>query len=349
MNNFKTIYKEKSLVVEVYSISQLFEITLADFVKLKGQSIDQFSVNQHIEKKHVVVIGGGMSAEREVSYMSSNGIVRSIIELGHHVTFVDMGVDIALVLTKLKPDVVYNALHGTYGEDGCLPGLLNIMHIPYTGPGVLASAIAFNKKKSCEIFKATGIKIPESKVIKRTDHYVVDPIKRPYVIKPLSQGSSVGVEIIFDEDDFSFAEYDFPYGDEVLVEQYIKGREMQIAVLNGRAIGVLEIKLLKDKRFYDYETKYTEGFADHLLPAPVPLEVYDNIKRLAEKACNIFDCMGMVRVEVMYSSEDDEIYMLEVNTHTGMTPLSICPEIATLENMTYKDLVKEILEEARFE
>ena len=349
MNNFKTIYKEKSLVVEVYSISQLFEITLADFVKLKGQSIDQFSVNQHIEKKHVVVIGGGMSAEREVSYMSSNGIVRSIIELGHHVTFVDMGVDIALVLTKLKPDVVYNALHGTYGEDGCLPGLLNIMHIPYTGPGVLASAIAFNKKKSCEIFKATGIKIPESKVIKRTDHYVVDPIKRPYVIKPLSQGSSVGVEIIFDEDEFSFAEYDFPYGDEVLVEQYIKGREMQIAVLNGRAIGVLEIKLLKDKRFYDYETKYTEGFADHLLPAPVPLEVYDNIKRLAEKACNIFDCMGMVRVEVMYSSEDDEIYMLEVNTHPGMTPLSICPEIATLENMTYKDLVKEILEEARFE
>ena len=349
MNNFKTIYKKKSLVVEVYSINQLFEITLADFVKLKGQSIDQFYVNQHIEKKHVVVIGGGMSAEREVSYMSLNGIVRSIIELGHHVTFVDMGVDIALVLTKLKPDVVYNALHGTYGEDGCLPGLLNIMHIPYTGPGVLASAIAFNKKKSCEIFKATGIKIPESKVIKRTDHYVVDPIKRPYVIKPLSQGSSVGVEIIFDEDDFSFAEYNFPYGDEVLVEQYIKGREMQIAVLNGRAIGVLEIKLLKDKRFYDYETKYTEGFADHLLPAPVPLEVYDNIKRLAEKACNIFDCMGMVRVEVMYSSEDNEIYMLEVNTHPGMTPLSICPEIATLENMTYKDLVKEILEEARFE
>ncbi len=349
MNDFKTIYKEKSLIVELGSITKLSDIALIDFAKLHGKSIDQFEVNQHIEKKHVVVIGGGMSAEREVSSMSSNGIVRSIIELGYHVTFVDMGADIALVLAKVKPDVVYNALHGTYGEDGCLPGLLNIMHIPYTGPGVLASAIALNKKKSCEIFKATGIKIPESKIVKKTDKYMVDPMERPYVIKPLSQGSSVGVEIIFAEDNFSFAEYDFPYGDEILVEQYIKGREMQVAVLNGRAIGVLEIKLLQGKRFYDYETKYTEGFAEHLLPAPVPSEVYDNIKRIAERACNIFDCMGMVRVEMIYSPQGNELYMLEVNTHPGMTPLSICPEIATLENMSYKDLVKEILEEAKFE
>jgi len=167
MNNLKTIYKEKSLIVELDSINKLNNITLADFVKLKGQDIEQFLVNQHIEKKHVLVIGGGMSAERDVSYMSSNGIVRSIIELDYHVTFVDMGIDIATVLTKLKPDVVYNALHGTYGEDGCLPGLLNIMHIPYTGAGVLASSIAFNKKKSCEIFKANGINVPESKIKKK--------------------------------------------------------------------------------------------------------------------------------------------------------------------------------------
>jgi D-alanine-D-alanine ligase len=349
MNNLKTICKEKSLIVELDSINKLNNITLADFVKLKGQDIEQFLVNQHIEKKHVLVIGGGMSAERDVSYMSSNGIVRSIIELDYHVTFVDMGIDIATVLTKLKPDVVYNALHGTYGEDGCLPGLLNIMHIPYTGAGVLASSIAFNKKKSCEIFKANGIKVPESKIIKKTDHCVVDPMERPYVIKPLSQGSSVGVEIIFAEDKFSFAEYDFPYGDEILVEKYIKGREMQIAVLNGRAIGVLEIKLLKGKRFYDYETKYTEGFAEHLLPAPVPTEIYENIKRLAEKACVIFDCKGMVRVEIIYAPQENEFYMLEINTHPGMTTLSICPEISTLENISYKDLVKEILEEAKFE
>ena len=349
MNNFKTIYKEKSLIVEIDSISKLSDIVLIDFVKLHGQSIGKFVINENITKKHVAVIGGGMSAESAVSYMSSNGIVRSIIDLGHHVTFVDMGADIAFVLAKLKPDVVYNALHGTYGEDGCLPGLLNIMHIPYTGAGVLASAIAFNKKKSSEIFRATGIKIPESKIVRKTDNCKIDPMERPYVIKPLSQGSSVGVEIIFAEDDFSFSEYDFPYGEEILVEQYVKGREMQVAVLNGRAIGVLEIKLLKGKRFYDYETKYTEGFAEHLLPAPVPVTVNDNIKKIAEKACSIFDCTGMVRVEIIYSVENNELYMLEVNTHPGMTPLSICPEIATLDKMSYKDIVKEILENARFE
>lgn len=349
MNNFNTIYKEKSLIVELDSISKLSDLALIDFVKLNGKFIDEFTINKSITKKHVVVIGGGMSAESEVSYMSSNGIVRSIIQLGHHVTFVDMGADIAVVLSKLKPNVVYNALHGTYGEDGCLPGLLNIMRIPYTGPGVLTSAIAFNKKKSCEIFIASGIKIPECKIVSKSDAYKNDPIPRPYVIKPISQGSSVGVEIIFAEDDFSFANYDFPYGDEILVEQYIKGREMQIAVLNGRAMGVLEIKLLKGKRFYDYETKYTEGFAEHLLPAPVPAEVYESIKKMAEKVCAILGCTGMVRVEMIYSSEDSKLYMLEVNTHPGMTPLSICPEIASLENMSYKDLVKEILEKARFE
>jgi D-alanine-D-alanine ligase len=297
----------------------------------------------------VAVIGGGMSAEREVSYMSSNGIVQSIIELGHHVTFIDMGADIAEVLAKLKPDVIYNALHGTYGEDGCLPGVLNIMRIPYTGAGVLASAVAFNKKKSCEIFIANNILVPKGKIIKKSDNLKADPMKRPYVIKPLSQGSSVGVELIFQGDDFDFAKYAFHYGDEILVEEYVKGREMQIAVLNGRAVGVLEIKLLKGKRFYDYETKYTEGFAEHLLPAPVPAAIYEKLKQTAEKACQIFDISGMVRVEMIYCPENEKIYMLEVNTHPGMTPLSICPEIATLENMSYKDLVKEILEAARFE
>lgn len=351
MIKFKTTYREKSSITEFSATegNKLGNMLLVDFVGLHGKTLESFKINTAITKKHVAVIGGGMSAEREVSYMSSNGIVRSIIALGHHVTFIDMGADIANVLDKLKPDVVYNALHGTYGEDGCLPGMLNIMRIPYTGTGVLASAIAFNKKTSCKIFKAVGIKSPEYKIVKKSDGYKQDPIKRPYVIKPLSEGSSIGVELIFAEDDFSFAKYDFPYGDEVIVEQYIKGREMQVAVLGGRAVGVLEIKLLKGKRFYDYETKYTEGFAEHLLPAPVSKEVYEKIKKMAEKACEIFNCRGMVRVEIIYSSEDNELYMLEVNTHPGMTPLSICPEIVTLESMSYTDLVKEILEDARFE
>lgn len=348
--NLTAIYKEKSIIFEFSSIIELNNIELIDFIKLHGTSIEYFTSRVKGLKEHVVVIGGGMSSERLVSYMSSNSIVRSLIELNYHVTFVDMGTDIALVLLKLKPDIVFNALHGKYGEDGCLPGLLNIMHIPYTGPGVLASAAALNKSFSYQIFQSLGIKVPESKVIKKSYCYTQDPIKRPYVIKPLSQGSSIGVKIVFPEDVFSFENYDFIYGEEVIIEQYIKGKEMQVAVLNGRAIGVLEIELLKNKRFYDYETKYTKGFAKHLLPAPIPLEIYNSIKIKAEESCRALNCTtGIIRVEMIYSVESNIIYMLEVNTHPGMTPLSICPEIVTLENMSYNDLVEKILETARFE
>lgn len=349
LDNFNTIYKEKSLIVSFGLVNEPGDTPLVDFVQSHGQVIDFFAANEHITKKHVLVVGGGMSAEREVSYMSANGIVRAVLELGHHVSFVDMGADFAQVVSKLKPDVVYNALHGTYGEDGCLPALLNIMRVPYTGSGVLASSISFNKKKSYEIFRANNILVPESKIIRKSDGYKSDPIPRPYVIKPLSQGSSIGVQIVFQEDGFSFENYDFPYGNEVIIEQYIKGREMQIAVLNGRAIGVLEVKFLKGKRFYDYETKYMEGFAEHICPAQVTETVYTEIKELSEKACHILGCSGMVRAEIIYCEDSGKIYMLEVNTHPGMTPLSICPEIAELENMSYKDIVREMLEAAKFE
>ena len=347
MFNFKTTYIEYSKIVDC---TELGSQKLIDFVDNKGVNIAQFDTAKILLKqKHVVVLGGGMSAEREVSYMSSNGIVRSIMSLGHHVTFVDMGADIALVLAKLAPDVVFNALHGTYGEDGCVPGMLNIMRIPYTGCGVLASAIAFNKRKSYQIFIASGIKIPHSIIVQKSNNINTDPMPRPYVIKPLSEGSSIGVELIFAEDEFNFADYNFPYGDEIIVEEYIRGREMQVAVLNGKAIGVLEIKLLKGKRFYDYETKYTEGFAEHLLPAPVAEEVYNNLLAMAEKACAIFDSSGMVRVEILYSEQTGECFMLEVNTHPGMTPLSICPEIAAYNGISYTQLVDMILKSASFE
>jgi D-alanine-D-alanine ligase len=298
----------------------------------------------------VAVIGAGMSAEREVSFMSSNGIVDSLLELGHHVIFIDMGVDIASVISAIKPDVVFNALHGTYGEDGCLPGLLNILRVPYTAPGVLASALALNKKKSHEIFKANGIKVARAMVVSKQDALKEDPMPRPYVIKPLSQGSSVGIEVIFEEDDFSFAEYKFKYGDEIIVEQYIEGREIQVAVLGGKAMGVLEIKLLQNKRFYDYETKYTEGYAEHLLPAPISTEASKKVMQISEHSCKIFDCMsGIIRVEFIYNEKEEEFYMLEVNTHPGMTPLSICPEIVAEKGVSYTDLVDKILQGARFE
>lgn len=300
-------------------------------------------------KKHVVLLGGGMSSEREVSLISAQGVSEALVKLGYRVTFVDMGADIAVCLQNLKPDVVYNCLHGTYGEDGCVPGLLNIMHIPYTHAGVLGSSIAFNKIKSREIFLSNNIKCAEAILVHKNDNIKTDPMPRPYVIKPLSQGSSIGIIIVFKEDEFDFAKYAYDYGDEILVERYIKARELQVAVLNGKALGVLEIKLLKN-RFYDYETKYTDGLAEHVLPAKVPSEIYEKAMKISEKACKLLHAAsGIVRVEFLYSEAENDLYILEANTHPGMTPLSICPEIAAYLGISYTDLVEEVLKGAKYE
>ncbi len=296
-------------------------------------------------KKHVAVVGGGMSAEREVSLVSSSGVNQALVDSGYKVTFIDMGVDIASVLLQIKPDIVYNCLHGTYGEDGCLPGLLNILRIPYTHSGVLASSLAFSKTHAKAWFVANDIKIAKSIVINKSDNISNDPMPRPYVIKPLTQGSSIGVEVIFVEDDFNFADYDFPYGAQVMIEEYIKGREMQVTVLNGKALGVLEIKLLK-QRFYDYKTKYTDGFAEHLCPAPLPQNMYNKLLEESEKIYQTMNCRGVVRAEFIFDESKNEFFTLEVNTHPGMTSLSIIPEIAALQGMDFRTLVERILETA---
>lgn len=346
-SNLSTIFKEHSIIADC---SMLDGAYLSDFVQQTGQNIEQYQIDQLLQHNHVMLIGGGMSAEHEVSYSSANGVARSLLELGHNVIFVDMGADIASVILKLRPQVVYNALHGTFGEDGCLPGMLNIMRIPYTGTGVLSSAISLNKRKSFQIFSMNGFTIPKNIVMSHDQKSLIhkDPVPRPYVIKPIAQGSSIGVDIIFEDSDFNFAEYNFPYGD-ILVEEYVKGREIQVAVLNGKALGVMEIELLQGKKFYDYETKYTEGFAKHILPARLTQEQYERVMNIAEKANKALDCSGMVRAEFLYNEESDKFYILEINTHPGMTPLSICPEIATLKNLSYTDLVKQILENAKYE
>lgn len=297
--------------------------------------------------KHIALVYGGMSAEREVSKSSAKGIEKVLVDNGYQVTSIDMGADIAQVLGKIKPDLVFNALHGTYGEDGCLPGLLNIMRIPYTHSGVLSSALAFDKVKSKEMFFANHILQAKSVLVSSAMGYREDPLPRPYVIKPLNQGSSVGVELVFAEDDFHFINYKFPYGD-VLVEEYINGREMQVAVLNGEALGALEIELI-NKRFYDYEAKYTEGFTRHLMPAPISKEAYATLLDLAEKAYKILGCNGIARVEFIYQEAKNEFYILELNTHPGFTPLSICPEIANAVNIPFPQLLEEMIASAKFE
>lgn len=299
-------------------------------------------------KKHIALIAGGMSAERAVSLVSSEGVSKALIELGYRVTFIDMGADIAVRLQEIKPDIVFNCLHGTYGEDGCLPGLLNIMRIPYTHSGVLSSALAFDKIHSRIWFLRNNINMAESIVVNKSDNIKNDPMKRPYVIKPLTQGSSIGVEVIFAEDDFNFADYDFPYGDQVIIEQYIKGRELQVAVLNGKALGALEIKLLKN-RFYDYETKYTEGFADHLCPAPLPANLYEKLLIESEKIYKTMNCKGPARAEFILEEQTNKLYALEINTHPGMMSLSIVPEIAAYAGINFTNLIEEIIKTASFE
>ncbi|MCC8417206.1 MAG: D-alanine--D-alanine ligase [Rickettsia endosymbiont of Bryobia graminum] len=296
-------------------------------------------------EKHVALVGGGMSAEREVSLISSQEVGKALVEAGYKVTFIDMGVDIASKLLEIKPDVVYNCLHGTYGEDGCLPGLLNILRIPYTHSGVLASSLAFSKIHSKFWFIANNINTAKSIIVNKSDNIKNDPMPRPYVIKPLMQGSSIGVEVVFEEDDFNFANYDFPYGDQTLVEKYIKGREMQVALLNGKALGVLEIQLLK-RRFYDYDTKYTDGFANHLCPAPIPKDVYDELLKESERIYQTMNCRGVARAEFIFDEDNNELFALEINTHPGMTPLSIVLEIAAMKGMNFTLLVKEIVKTA---
>lgn len=297
--------------------------------------------------KHIALVYGGMSAEREVSKSSAKGIEQALVDMGYQVTAIDMGADIAQVLSEMKPDLVFNALHGTYGEDGCLPGLLNIMRIPYTHSGVLASALAFDKVKSKELFFANQLVQAKSVMVSPSMEYLTEPMPRPYVIKPVNQGSSVGVELVFEGDDFQFSEYQFPYGD-VLVEEYIQGREMQVAVLNGEALGALEIQLI-NKRFYDYEAKYTEGYTRHLMPAPIPSVAYEKLLGLAEKAYKILGCNGMARVEFIYQEAKNEFYILEVNTHPGFTPLSICPEIANAVGISFHQLLEEMMASAKYE
>ena len=298
-------------------------------------------------EKHVVLVYGGMSSEREVSLLSYEGLVKALVKNGYKVTSVDMGVDIADTLGYIRPDVVFNGLYGTYGEDGCLPGILNILNIPYTHSGLLSSAICFDKIATKNICLANNIRCTKGIIVNKSDNIKTDPIPRPYVIKPIREGSSIGVHIIFEEDKFNFSDYVFEYGDKILVEEYVGGKEIQVAMLNGKALGILEIELLKGKRFYDYEAKYTNGFADHIYPARMSKSSYDEILKISECIYKALWCKGVARVEFRYSEKEDVAYFMEINTHPGFTPLSIVPEIASYNGISFEELVENMVNNAR--
>lgn len=296
-------------------------------------------------KKRVAILMGGPSAEREVSLSSSKGVIKACAALGYDAVAIDVGYDVGLKLAEAKPDVAFNCLHGRWGEDGCMQGVLEMMQIPYTHSGVKASAVAMDKLLSKRLFEMAGIPCAEDKRCSKEELTSgMDPIARPYVIKPINEGSSVGVKLVFENDNFFFTAENWPYPDTVMVEQYIPGRELTCAVLDDVALGVTELRVLSG--FYDYENKYTDGKTQHLCPAPLTPEQTATVKDYALRAHRVLGCRGLSRSDFRLA-EDGTIYILETNTQPGLTPLSLAPEIAASVGISFDELVKRLIEGAR--
>ena len=297
---------------------------------------------------HVVVLKGGWSAEREVSLNSGAAVEEALKALGHQVTAIDVGPNVVEDLKNAKPDVVFNALHGRFGEDGCMQGILELLHIPYTHSGVLASALAMDKPMAKVVFAAAGIRCAHGKVVHKDALMGRDPMPRPYVVKPANEGSSVGVKLVFTNDSFVFTPENWPYGETVLVEKYIAGRELTVAVLDDVALGVTEITT--HSGFYDYDNKYTAGGSTHLCPAPLPQEKYDEVMELAVRAHKALGCRSLSRSDFRYDElGDGHFYILETNTQPGMTRLSLSPELAAYAGISFNELVARLIASARLD
>lgn len=296
--------------------------------------------------KHVAVLMGGLSAEREVSLTGGRAAITALEERGYKVSAIDVDRALCQKLAETKPDVVYNALHGPFGEDGTVQGMLEILGIPYSHSGVLASALAMDKAMAKKVFVAAGIRCPESVMTTIDQLREGEQMAPPYVVKPNREGSSVGVTIIRDDQDRLPLRNDWPYGPDVMVEHYIEGRELTVSVLGDRPLGVTEIS--PRQGFYDYHAKYTDGIADHLLPAPLAAATYQRAMNDALEAHRALGCRGVSRADFRLSDDDpDGLYLLEVNTQPGMTPLSLTPEQAAHVGIGFTDLVVQLVEEAR--
>jgi D-alanine-D-alanine ligase len=300
--------------------------------------------------KRVAVLMGGWSSEREVSLVSGKAVTDALNQAGYVATAIDVGRDLGALLRALepRPDVVFNALHGRYGEDGCIQGVLEILSIPYTHSGVVASALAMDKPMAKRLFVEAGLPCAEHLIARRDEVLAHDVMPRPYVIKPPNEGSSVGVHIVREGTNMSPLEAgEWRYGDVVMVEKYIPGREITVAVMGDRALGATEIR--PRAGFYDYRAKYTEGRADHIVPAPIHRKAYDAALEYGLAAHQTLGCRGVSRTDMRYDDTEGEpgrLYILEVNTQPGMTPLSLVPEIAAHVGIGFTELVVWMVENA---
>lgn len=301
-----------------------------------------------MKNKRIGVLMGGLSAERDVSLKSGMAVHQALLACGYDSTAIDVCHDVAEVLRRERIEVAFVALHGRYGEDGCIQGLLELMQIPYTGSGVLASALAMHKLYSKLAFAAAGLTITPYVAVKQGESLTVDelPFGLPVVVKPVQEGSSVGVSIVKCAADLQSAlDEAFRYDDMVLVEGYVKGQEVQVGILDDRPIGAIEI--IPKREFYDYEAKYTDGLAEHVFPARLNPELYGKVQELGLKAHQALGCSGYSRVDFLVT-EAGECYLLEVNTLPGMTALSLLPEIAQKgAGLDFETLAERIVTSAK--
>ena len=304
-----------------------------------------------IPKLHIAVLMGGWSSERPVSLMSGNGVADALEAKGHRVTRIDMGRDVAQKLAEAAPDVVFNALHGTPGEDGTVQGLMDLMGLTYTHSGLATSVIAIDKQLTKQALVPHGIPMPGGRMVHSEDLYTRDPLPRPYVLKPVNEGSSVGVAIVTKDGNYGdpiSRDSTGPWNefDELLAEPFIRGRELTTAVLVDKALLVTELR--PKSGFYDFDAKYTDGMTDHICPADIPDEIAEACKDIALRAHQLLGCKGTSRSDFRWDDEQgvEGLFLLEVNTQPGMTPLSLVPEQARALGMDYGDLVEAIVSDA---
>ena len=308
-------------------------------------------------KKHIAVLMGGWNSEREVSLRSGEATYQALLELGYRATKIDFGRDIVDQLNKIKPDIVFNALHGRYGEDGRIQGLLDILNIPYTHSGIIASAISMDKVLTSKICSTVGVHSPQFAIIKKGDDennkkIIYETIGKPFVIKPINEGSSIGVQVILENMPFDLKNFAWQYGDEMMVEKYIAGQEIQVAIMDNKALGAIEVR--PKNLFYDYQCKYTAGMTDYVMPAEISSEKYQEVLDLSLRCYKILGCSGVSRVDFILNNKsggqnekDNQFYFLEINTHPGFTTTSLVPKIAKHQGIDFKEIVEYLVSSAK--
>lgn len=301
--------------------------------------------------KHVAVLMGGWSSERPVSLATGEPCADALERAGYTVTRVDVDRSIAQTLNDLKPDVAFNALHGPYGEDGTIQGVLEVLDIPYTHSGVMASALAMNKDRAKVVMAAAGVPVAKHTLTTRERAAKAHVMTPPYVIKPVAEGSSFGVLIVSEDMEHPPQELfrsDWPYGDDLMAERYVAGRELTCAVMGDVALGIIDI-VPQGQAFYDYDAKYADGGSEHILPADIPVDVYARIQSYSLAAHQSLGCRGVTRADFRYDDQPmgtGELICLEVNTQPGMTPTSLVPEIAAYAGHSFEELVSWMVEDA---